>query len=807
MSGGTGAGARPGARRARRSRILHPLDKKLWRDLLRLRGQVLAIAMVMASGVAVLVMSLGALEALRDTAAAYYDRARFAHVFASLKRAPEHLAARIAEIPGVQAVETRISRFALVDVPGFEEPVIGRLLSIPERGEPVLNRLTLRAGRSVAPGRPDEAVISEAFAEGHGLEPGDRIRALINGHLRTLDIVGVALSPEFVYAIGPGALMPDDRRFGVIWMGREALAAAYDLDGAFDDVVLSLWRGARPEEVIERLDAILAPYGGIGAYDRSDQISNWFLTSEIEQLANLATILPTIFLAVAAFLTNMVLNRLIATERAEIGLLKAFGYSNRAVGWHYARMVMVIAAFGVVLGAVPGAWFGQRVTALYAEFFHFPFFFFRPSPGIFAIAALVSLAAALLGTLQAVRRAVRLPPAEAMRPPAPPLFRRTGFGAAVTRPFDQPTRILLRTILRYPGRSLVTSTGIAMAVALLVVAYQWGDAVDRLAEVQFFEAQHQDVTVGLVEAQSSIVTGELRNLPGVLHAEPMRLVAARLRAGPRAHRQAIQGVPADAALEPVYDAERGALRPPPEGLLLSAKLAEILGVGRGDRVTVEVLEGRRPVRELPVADVVETWLGTPAWMEMRALNRMMRERPAASAVHLRVDPAREAELFRRLKRIPEVAAVTVKRAALEEFYATVAETMLMFISVFAIFACTLAFGVAYNATRVALSERARELATLRVLGLTRAEISYILLGEVGLLAFLGLPLGCAIGVALVALITDLFETELYRVPMVIEPSTFGTAVVITVVASVVSALLVRRRLDRLDLVAVLKTRE
>lgn len=782
-----------------------PLDRKLLRDLWRLRGQVLAIAGVIASGVAVLVMSLGALQALRDTAAAYYERQRFADVFASLERAPERLRPRIEAIPGVQAVETRISELALLDVPGFEEPVIGQILSLPERGPSLLNRIVLRAGRRPAPGRPDEAVVNEAFAEGHGLRLGDSFRALLNGRMRTLQVVGIALSPEFVYAIGPGALMPDEERFGVVWMGREALEAAFDLEGAFDDVALALWRGARPEAVIARLDALLAPYGGTGAFARRDQISNWFLMNEIDQLANLATILPAIFLAVAAFLTNMVLNRLIALEREEIGLLKAFGYSNAAVGLHYVKMVLAITALGVALGAALGWWLGLRTTAIYAELFRFPFFFFRPSPRVFALAAAVSTAAALLGTARAVGRAVGLPLAEAMRPPAPPMFRRTGLGAAL--PFDQATRMILRTLLRWPARSAATAFGIALGVGLLVMALQWGDAIDRLAEIQFFEAERQDVTVGLMQARGDHVTEALETLPGVLHAEPARFVAARLRAGPRSHRQALHGVPRDAALQPVYDARGGRVEVPPEGLLLSTKLAEILGVEPGDRVTVEVLEGRRPVARLPVTGLVETYLGTPAYMDLRALGRLLGERPAASVVHLRVDSREEARLFRALKEVPQVAMVTVKRAALEKFYATVAETMLLFISLFATLACLLAFGVAYNSTRVALSERGRELATLRVLGLSRLEISYILLGEVGLLVALGLPLGCGVGLGLVALLADLFETELYRVPLVIRSATFGTAVAIVVAATAVSGLLVRRSLDRLDLIAVLKTRE
>jgi len=786
---------------------LRALERKLLRDLWRLRGQVLAIALVIASGVAVLVMSLGTIEALRQTAAAFYDRSAFADVFATLKRAPEGLVRRIAEIPGVRTVETRIARFTLLDVAGFAEPVVGRIVSIPEHGEPLLNRLFLVRGRLVEPERPDEVVLSEAFADAHGLAPGSQLKALINGKQRTLRVVGLALSAEYVYAMAPGSLMPDEKRFGVLYMGREALAAAYDLDGAFDDLSLSLLRGSSPESVIAELDPLLASYGGIGAYARKDQISNWFLMSEIEQLANMVTVLPTIFLSVAAFLTSMVLNRLIAIERSEIGLLKAFGYSNAAVGWHYAQLVIAISGLGVLLGCALGAWFGRGMTGMYAELYRFPFIIFKPSLSVYVIAAGVSIGSALLGTARAVLRAVRLPPAEAMRPPSPTLFASEGIGARIERLFDQPTRMIFRQITRFPARSGGTSFGIAMAVGLLVMALQWPDSIDRMLEVYFFEGQRQDVTVGFGEAKSTEVAASLARLPGVLAVEPERSVPARLRSGPRSRRIAVQGIPADARLLPVYDTERGEIELPAAGMLVSSKLAEMLAVEPGDRVSVEVLEGRRPVLDVPVAGIFETNMGTPAYMRMDALNRLMRERPVANAVHLAVDPLREPELFRELERIPAVSGVTLRRAAVEKFNQTMAETMLIFTGVFALFSATLAFGVAYNATRVSLSERARELATLRVLGQTRLEISYILLGEVALLALAGLPIGCAVGAAISWFMATQFETELYRVPLVLEHTTFGMAVAIAIVSVAISAAIVRQRLDRLDLIAVLKTRE
>jgi len=785
-----------------------PLNRKLLRGLWHIKGQVLAIALVMASGVAVLVMSLTNVEALSESAAAYYERYRFAHVFAEVKRAPQWVAQRAARIPGVQTVETRVVKPAIMDVEGFQEPVVGRLVSVPDSGQPALNQLVVRSGRLPAAGSTREVLLSEPFAEAHELGIGDRLRAVINGNWRELRVVGTALSPEYVYTLGPGALMPDDKRFGVAWMGREALAAAFDLEGAFNDISLRVMRGADQRLVIDRLDQLLEAYGGIGAYDRSDQISNWFLSSEIRQLKTMSTILPTIFLTVAALLTNMVLSRLVAVERAEIGLLKAFGYSRLEIGWHYVKLTMAIGAVGVAIGGALGYWFGHYNTRMYTEFFRMPFLVFDPSLKPFLIAALVSIGAALIGTLSAVRRAVQLPPAEAMRPPAPPSFSKSRLAEVWPfRKLDQPTHIILRQILRWPLRSLITSAGTGMAVAVLVTALHWLDAIDHMVATYFMEAQRQDITVGLSETRSTRALRGFEQLPGVMATEGLRAVAVRFRHGATEHRGSIQGVPRRQRLQLVYDADGRQVDMPPRGLVLSTMLAEILDVSTGDTLTVEVLEGRRPVLRIPVVETFETYIGTPAYMNIRALNDIMREEPAVSAVHLRVDPAERSNLFRELKQTPQTASLTIKQAAIEKFYDTLAETLLIFISFFVSFAGVLAFGVTYNSTRIALSERGRELATLRVLGFSRAEISYILLGETAMLTLVALPMGCLIGYALASSITKLFVTELYRVPMVIELSTFGWAVVTGMTAAAITAIVVRRRLDRLDLIAVLKTRE
>lgn len=787
---------------------MNALDRKLLRDLWRLRGQVMAVAFIVASGVAVLVMSLTSHEALQDTADAYYERYRFAEVFGTAKRAPEPLVRRIAALPGVQSAESRISEFAIVDVEGFAEPVMANVVSIPEHGQPELNRLALRSGRWISATRSDEVIVNEPFLEDHGLALGDELSVIMRGHKRSLTIVGSALSPEFVYAIGPGALMPDDLRYGIFWVGRKTLEAAYDLDGAFNTVALSLLRGTPPEGVIARLDELLERNGGTGAYARADQISNWFLTNELDQLERMSGILPTVFLVVAAFLTNAVLARLIAIERGEIGVLKAFGYSNLAIGWHYAKMAMAMAGLGVLIGWGLGYWLGYYNTSVYADLYRFPFLLFRPSAEPFLVAGVVSLGASLLGALGAVRGAVALPPAEAMRPPAPPSFHKSaGVLAGLTSQLDQPTRMIVRQIGRWPLRSALTVTGVGMSIAVSIMAIQWIDSIDRLVEVYYHQAQRQDAVVALADPEDEAAVRAFTTLPGVLAAEPARVLPVTFRAGQLRHRGSLEGVEPDARLSLVYDAGGRIVQVPPEGLVLSTMLARKLGVAPGDSVLVEVREGRRPVRTLPVAEVFETYIGMAAYIDRAALNRLMLEPRRVDLVSLLIDSAEERALYAELKEIPKVSAVMLRRAAVDTFYETLGETLMIFVSLFIVFACTLSVGVVYNAARIALSERGRELATLRVLGFSRWEIAYFLLGEAALLVLVALPAGCLFGAGLAWIVVAAFESELFRIPYVIEPSTYGIAVLICLVSALVSGLLVRRRLDRLDLIAVLKTRE
>ncbi len=784
------------------------LDRKLIRDVLHLKGQVLAICLVIACGVATYVMSLSALTTLRGAQAGYFERNRFAFVFAQLKRAPLAVAERIGEIPGVRQFMARVVKDVNLDVAGFAEPAVGRLISIPEVYAPGLNELHLRQGRSIEPGRPDEVLASEGFVVAHGLKPGDRVTAIINGRRKDLEIVGVALSPEYIYQIRAGQLVPDDKRFGVFWMGREALAAAFDMEGAFNDVCLDLSPGASQGEVIARLDQLTAPYGGLGAYGREDQTSNRFLSDEIKQLQRMNLIVPSIFLGVAAFLLNVVLSRIISLQRDQIAALKAFGYSNLAVGWHFLKLVLAIVAGGVALGTGAGAALGLQITQMYTRFYRFPALEYQLPPQVVGLATCVSSAAAIIGTANVLRAVIKLPPAEAMRPEPPAVFRHTVLERlGLTGLFSQPMRMVLRNIERQPVKSFFSTLGMSLAVAIMILGRFSYDALDYLLEVQFRVVQRQDVTVALVEPTSYRALHEIAHFPGVVHVEPIRAVSTRLRFGHRVRRTLIMGLAAAPELNHLVNLQLHTVPLPPDGILLNTKLAQLLNIGLGETLTVEVLEGARPVRQIVVAGLSTELLGTAAYMQIGSLNRLLREGPSVTGAHVTADALEAEALYDRLKATPRVASVTIKQAALNSFRDTVIKNLLKLQSFNLMFACVIAFGVVYNTARIALSERGRELATLRVMGFTRAEISFILLGELGVLTLQALPVGLALGYGLAWFTTLFLDTEMYRIPLVVNLSTYGFAVAVVLVAALLSGLLVRRRLDHLDLIGVLKTRE
>jgi len=782
---------------------MRALDRKLFRDLWAVRGQVLAISFVLGAGIATYVMAASTLDSLQRTQARLYREFRFPDLFAGLKRAPVSVLQRVSAIPGVENVEARVAAPANLELAGYGQPISGLMIGLP-RGAPLFNALHLHAGRMPEPGQDREALVSDGFAKAHKLQPGFSMLVTINGRRRSFSIVGIASTPEFIYQLTPGSIVPDFETYCVLWINAETLEGAYNMTGAFNQVAATLQRGMRVDDAMIAVDRILRPYGGLGAHGRKDQLSHRFLTEEFKQLTILSTLFPAIFLSVAAFLLNVVVGRLMATQRSQIATLKAFGYTTFSIVIHFLKFAAVIVIFGLAIGIAGGAWLGNGLSHLYMNVYRFPYLEYSIRPGVLGISLAVSLIAAATGTLFSVLRTAGESPAIAMQPANPGRYRRSIFE---NRWLSQPTRMIIRNIERRPIKSLLSIGGVAMSTAILVLGGFWSNAVDYMVFAQLRRAQQDDVTVTFIGPVSTRALHSLIGLPGVIYAEPTRSVPARFRFEQRTYRTALQGMEPNGQLRRLLNRQLNPVDLPEDGILLTDHLAKMLNIHPGEYLTVELLEGSRAIRQVRVSGVVSEYIGVSAYMRRDALNRFLREGDSATGAFLAVDPAQLPAIYARLKQMPAVAGSAERAQVLRSFYETLAAQMLTFAFFNTLLASTIAIGVVYNTVRISLSERSRELASLRVLGYTRSEVSYILLGELTILVFLAIPVGLMIGNRLALVMASTGQTELFRIPFVVAPSTYGFAALVVSVATVVSAFAVGRKVNHLDLVEVLKARE
>jgi putative ABC transport system permease protein len=783
------------------------LGVKLRRDLWRLKGQVATIALVLGCGIMAMIMLRSTYLSLLAARDQYYTDYRFADVFARVERAPQSVTTRLERIDGVAVAYARMVREVMIPMASEPDPINGRIVSIPDDGDPPLNALYLRAGRLPTLGAQDEAVLLEQFAAAHRLVPGDRLPVVINGRQRQLHIVGVALSPEYVLAMSGREMMADNRRFAVIWMLHGTVAPAFDMNGAFDDVAFLLEPGTSLPAALAAIDRELAPYGGFHATPRAKQMSNWSLTSELDMLRTLALVIPAIFLGVAAFLVNVVVSRLVFLERTQIAVLKALGLTDRRIALHYLALVTLIVAVAAAGGLFFGARGARWMTDLYADFYRFPTRLLQVSGSLVAITLAIAVGSAVVGALGAVRRIAKMPPAQAMRPPAPLVYRRSLFDRlGLRRVFGAPAKMIIREIERRPLRFVMSTLGIAMGVGIFLMGrFSW-DSFDRLMTDRYLRTNRQDLAVTFLRSVPANTLYSLEAIPGVRLAEGLRVVGVRVRVGQRWRDTAITGLDQPMQLRQLL-VQGAPAEVPPEGLLVTDKLAEILGARVGDTVEIDILEGSWSTRSVPIAGLIDEPFGLQIYANAAWLGGVLREDPRISTALLAVDAGFLDDVRARLKEMPAVIGVSSTEHAMRAYREQTGESMSFMTFVLTLSAAAIAIGVVYNNARIALSMRSRDLASMRVLGFTRREISTILLGELGAQVLIGIPLGLVLGTWWAGLLAASMDPEAIRFPLYIAPSTYAAAAVIALVSGLASALLVRRQLDHLDLIAVLKSSE
>lgn len=779
---------------------MRTIDKKLVKELASLRSQSITIGLVIAAGVAVFIASRAAYDSLKMARADFYTRSSFAQGFVSLNRAPETVESKLSEVDGIGSVHTRIVKEAVLDFPQESIPSAGKFVSITEG----LNTLAIRSGK--LPQNENEVIVSEAFANANQLVPGSRIVAILEGKRKVLTVTGSALSPEYVYVFRPAAPLPDDKHYGILWMQRDALESAFDLQSAFNDVIFTFAPGAHKNSVLKRIDQVLENYGGYGAYSRKDLPSHSFLNDEFRQLNNTATLVPLIFLGVAAFLLHIVSTRIVAREREQIATLKALGYSNLDIAFHYMKLLSIISTLGAGLGVIIGYYLGDSMTDLYGDFYKFPNLIYRFSPTLAVFGISAGLLAGVVGATFSILMVLHLQPAQAMRPPLPASFHMTKLDSVLEK-LPTQIRMIIRNLMQRPLRTILSSLGISSAVMIMVVGNFWQDAVNTMLEIQFDLLQRQSVTLGFIGPVSAKSLLEISSQNGVMVAEGYRTVPVRLRVGYKTKEIGLNGIPEGSELRRLVNSEREIIQPPTAGIFLNTKVAEKLGLDTGDSLQMEVLEGNRKKVQVLLEGKIDEILGQGAYMDLRSVNRLLGEADSVNSIALKTDPALEAELLHKLKDFPKIAGVTTRDGTLGVFKDTMERSVLATNLILLLFAAVIAVGVVYNTAMIVLSERAFELGSLRILGFTKTEVFWILAGELTIETFAALPLGAFFGYWLAYGMVNSVQTEQFTVPLIISSKTYGAAILTTIGTAIVSFFILYRRIRAMDLISILKTRE
>lgn len=786
------------------------LRRKLLRDVRRQWMQFAAVSAVVLCAIVVFVALQTAYHSLTASRDRYFDRYRMADFFVHLEKAPRSALTDVEAVPGVWRARGRIVKDVSLDVAGNEGSVYGRIISMPARRDGLICDVHLVSGSYFPGASATEVIVNERFCEANGLRVGDAIEATINERRESLRIVGTCYSPEYVYAIRtPRQFAPDDRNFAVIFARESFVEDAFNMTNAFNDVVGLLQPGTDVEQVLEGVKERLDAYGVYHKYGRGLQLSNHYLSEELQGLRMSALVLPMIFLVVAAFVIHVLVRRMVELQRGQIGLLCALGYSRARILWHYTCYALAIGIAGAGPGTLVGYWLAGRMTVIYNMFFRFPSLtpVFHVPVVLFGFALSAGMCAA--GAVWSARRILSLQPAEALRPVAP---RRRGTVrrsrlAGLWKRLPLHWRITARHCLRAPGRALLTILGVAASAVILLLGLANNDFFDAIIDYQFDLVQRADLRVELATERGRAALFDITGVPGVRGAEPVYEFGAELRNGRRKKTVLVMGLPPESRLYHVYAGKGRRVRLPSEGLLIPRRVADELALRPGQKAHLDPYVRGADEVETIVRGATEEYLGLTVYARLDYLGRLIGSAGAMSGALVDAEPGRTPEVIARLDDIPGVTAVTATRTFLKAFEESMSDLIQASNFILTLFAATVAFAVIYNASSVNIAEQERDLACLCSLGYDREDVARIATNDIMPLGVVGLAVGLPLGYLMCVGLSKYYTTDIYKLPVVANPRTYVLVAVMLLVFQLISRGVCARRARNIDIVARLKSRE
>ncbi|WP_339735419.1 FtsX-like permease family protein [uncultured Gimesia sp.] len=791
------------------------LHRKLLRELFAAKGVLAAIISIIAVGIGCFIAMSSTYDNLEYSRKNYYRLCHMADFSVELKKVPIGDLATLTDVPGVINILPRIIFEVTASLEGVEKPLSGKVVSLPAHENAPINSIVIKQGSYFTDQRQEEVIVNDAFARAHNLRPGDRIQLILNNRLQDLLIVGTAISSEYVYLIGPGGLVPEPETYGVFYLKHNYAEDVFGFEGAANQILGQLapefQNANRVRQVLDQLELNLDDFGVFSTTPLEQQSSHWFLKSEIDGLKVSATILPTIFLIVAALALNLLMSRMAEQQRTVVGTFKALGYSNQEMFLHFIQFGLLIGIAGGIFGTLIGYSLAGAMTAQYRNFFEFPSLTNQMYPRVILLGMLISVFFAVLGTFRGVRSVVRLSPAEAMRPKPPLRARRILLEKIQVfwNALDFRWQLVLRDIFRNRTRTLGGLLSATVGAMLLLVTFSMYDSAFALLDFQYDKLLLSDIDIGFKDDHDYSAFYESQQIPGVDYAEPLFQVGCTLKNGIHEKKVGIIGILSDARLTIPRDTAGARVEVPQTGILVTRKLADILQVQAGDSIKMIPVSGDRIARQVPVMKIIDSYLGLSVYADFHYLNRLMGESSSLTSVQLKTNPrpAVTRQIYRELKQVPAIQSVNSIRDQKDKLQEVLVEQMVVMIVVVIIFSCLIFFGSILNASLISLSERQQEIATLRVLGYTPAEVGSIFLRESLCINLPGILLGLPTGYWAAKGINIAYDTELFRMPFTIGTMSWVYTVLLGILFTLISHWPVQKAIQKMDWLTALNVKE
>ncbi|BCZ44916.1 ABC transporter permease [Clostridium gelidum] len=784
------------------------LFRNLLRDIKKSKGQFISILIIVVLGVTFYTAINSAFKNLSNSSSEYYSEYRLADIWVDLYSAPMGIKEKVDSIPNVKTATGRIIKDASINI--LEENATLRFITLPDIKKDIVNDVVIKSGRYFSEDDSNQCLLDEDFFKANNLNLGEYIYPIISGNKVKLKIVGCVKSPEFVYTLKDASeIMADNKRFGIIYIKQSFGEAIFDFKGSINNLSIQISNGSDVKTVKDDVKKALKNYGVKNVIDREEQTSSKMISEKIKGLKSMGGTFPVIFFMVASVIIYIMMGRMVESQRTQIGVLKAVGFTNMQVLAYYMSYSAMIALIGSFIGSILGTYMGASMTKLYNQYFNLPLGGIKIYSEFVIPAFILTLFFCLFAGYHSCKAIFKIMPSEAMRQKSP----ESGKKIVIERinliwiNISYLGKIIVRNLFRYKKRALLTSLGVIFSSAILLVALSMGDSMDFMIQQQYGNIQNYDIKVKFSKLMSIEDLNNIKNITHIKELEPVLETGVEISNGWKHKDVGFTAQIKEPQMYKVEDKSGNAISLPQNGILISEKLANTLGIKVNDSVNIKFYFPGKEKKEMVVKGIIVQYLGLSTYTSMDNLNSILGEGTIASSAVLKLDNTNaENEVKDKLRNMPNVMSVDSKTDSLNALLKTMG-AMQASIGVYIMLAGILLIAVLYNIATINIFERQRELATLKVLGFSNNEVKKLIFNENYIIVIFGMIVGLPFGKWLGASLMASSSTDAYTIPYVVEFKTYIIAIILTLLFTAITNLTLMRKIKALDMIEVLKNKE